>query len=320
MQKRIGVKLCKTERVYSYLSNINVKIGDFVVVETQVGEGLGQVIFVGSDEIRDAEGKRIIRIANVVDEKNHKKVIELSKKAIETTKKLVSKLNLDMNIVDAEYTLDLSKVTIEFISENRVDFRELIKELVVALKTRIELRQITAREQAQLVGGIGPCGRMCCCATFLKDFEKVSMKMAKVQGLALNPSKISGTCGRLMCCLEYENPYYLEVASKMPKINSEVTTSDGLGVVIYQDLLKQIVSVKFTLKDGSVNIKDFKLTDIKFENKNNILREDDEFNKNLENEKNNDDITHDLSNKNFNNMVENKFNKKIKNRVKDKNS
>ena len=316
MQKRIEVKLCKTERVYSYLSDIKVKVGDFVVAETQVGEALGQVIFIGSDESQDAEGKRIIRIADVKDKKNHEKVIDLSKKAIEITKELVSKLNLDMNIVDAEYTLDLSKVTIEFISENRVDFRELIKELVLALKTRIELRQITAREQAQVVGGIGPCGRICCCATFLKDFEKVSMKMAKVQGLALNPSKISGTCGRLMCCLEYENPYYVEVSLKMPKINSEVKTPDGQGVVVYQDLLKQMVSVKFTLKDGSVNIKDFKLTDIKFDNKNDISKEEDEINKNLQNEKDHDGENLNLSNRNSNNMLENKFNK---NRIKDKN-
>lgn len=319
MQKRIEVKLCKTERVYSYLSDIKVKVGDFVVAETQVGEALGQVIFIGSDESQDAEGKRIIRIADVKDKKNHEKVIDLSKKAIEITKELVSKLNLDMNIVDAEYTLDLSKVTIEFISENRVDFRELIKELVMALKTRIELRQITAREQAQVVGGIGPCGRICCCATFLKDFEKVSMKMAKVQGLALNPSKISGTCGRLMCCLEYENPYYVEVSLKMPKINSEVKTPDGQGIVVYQDLLKQMVSVKFTLKDGSVNIKDFKLTDIKFDNKNDISKEEDEKNKNLQNEKDHDGENLNLSNRNSNNMLENKFNKKNKNRIKDKN-
>lgn len=261
--QRVEVRLQNTNKLESFLSDIKLKVSDMIIVEIDGSEAFGEVVFVR--EAQSIEGRKVLRLANEKDKKQAKKGKELSKKAYDTTKSLVEKLKLDMNIVNVTYSLDLSKVVIEFVSDNRVDFRELIKELVANLKTRVELRQITAREQAQTVGGIGSCGRMCCCATFLKDFEKVSMKMAKVQGLALNPSKISGACGRLMCCLEYENPFYADISTRMPKINSEVKTKDGVGVVVYQNLLKELVSVKFTNKDGSINIKDFSLDEIKFD-------------------------------------------------------
>ena len=261
--QRVEVRLQNTNKLESFLSDIKLKVSDMIVVEIDGSEAFGEVVFVR--ETQSIEGRKVLRLANEKDKKQAKKGKELSKKAYDTTKSLVEKLKLDMSIVNVTYSLDLSKVVIEFVSDNRVDFRELIKELVASLKTRVELRQITAREQAQTVEGIGSCGRMCCCATFLKDFEKVSMKMAKVQGLALNPSKISGACGRLMCCLEYENPFYADISTRMPKINSEVKTKDGVGVVVYQNLLKELVSVKFTNKDGSINIKDFSLDEIKFD-------------------------------------------------------
>ena len=261
--QRVEVRLNGTNKLESFISDLKLKINDKVVVLLDNNEVFGEVVFVR--ECEKENGQKVLRLATKKDKSNMERAQNLSKKAYDVTKSLVEKLKLDMNIVNANYSLDLSKVVIEFVSENRVDFRELIKELVSNLKTRVELRQITSREQAQVVGGIGACGRMCCCATFLKDFEKVSMKMAKVQGLALNPSKISGACGRLMCCLEYENPFYLEVASKMPKVNTEVKTKEGVGVVVEQNVLKEKVSVKLTSKDGNVTIKEFNLDEIKFE-------------------------------------------------------
>ncbi len=168
-----------------------------------------------------------------------------------------------MQLVETEYIFDGSKVIISFTSDNRVDFRELVKELATKLKTRIELRQIGIRDKSKTVGGIGICGRECCCNLYLNDFEKVSIKMAKTQNLSLNPTKISGLCGRLMCCLEYENPYYQEVSKLMPKLNSEVTTPEGKGVVVYTNILKQTVSVKIEKSEGSFVMKDFTLADIK---------------------------------------------------------
>ncbi len=261
--QRVEVRLNGTNKLESFISDLKLKINDKVVVLLDNNEVFGEVVFVR--ECEKENGQKVLRLATKKDKSNMERAQNLSKKAYDVTKSLVEKLKLDMNIVNTNYSLDLSKVVIEFVSENRVDFRELIKELVSNLKTRVELRQITSREQAQVVGGIGACGRMCCCATFLKDFEKVSMKMAKVQGLALNPSKISGACGRLMCCLEYENPFFFFFSSKMPKVNTEVKSKEGVGVVVEQNILKEKLSVKLTSKDGNVTIKEFNLDEIKFE-------------------------------------------------------
>ena len=259
----VNVRLNFDKRLKSFFSEITVKKGDFVVVNTSAGESVGQV-----ESAKDFEGEivengdKIVRIATSADMEKFKKVIEKSRQAVQITQNLAKQLNLDMKVVNAEYNFDLSKVIIQFIADDRVDFRDLIKELVSTLKTRIELKQIGTREQAQLVGGIGVCGRECCCSLYLKDFEKVSIKMAKTQNLALNSSKISGSCGRLMCCLGYENEYYSEVGKIMPKLNSEVDTPNGKGTVIYQNFLKQLVSVKFVDKDGGSVIKDFSLSQL----------------------------------------------------------
>ncbi len=167
-----------------------------------------------------------------------------------------------MKFVDAEYTLDSSKVIINFTCEDRVDFRELVKELASILKTRIELRQIGIRDQAKIIGAIGNCGKECCCKMYLSDFDKVSIKMAKTQNLSLNPTKISGVCGRLMCCLAYENEFYAEIMSKMPKLNSKVKTKDGIGQVVYNDVLKERVVVKFVTED-STKIESYAIDEIK---------------------------------------------------------
>ena len=261
----VEVRLKFDDRLYTLFNDkLKINKNDYVICQSAVGESFGKVESVNDyDGTVDEDAKFVVRIADEKDKAHYDEVIAKSREAVKTTEEIVKRLGLEMSIVNAEYSFDLSKVVIDFIAEDRVDFRDLIKELVSTLKTRIELKQIGIREQAKIVGGIGICGRPCCCSSYLKEFEKVSIKMAKVQGLALNPQKISGACGRLMCCLSYENDFYTEVSKNMPKVNSEVTTKDGKGTVVYQNMLKETVSVKFVDKDGSTTIKDYSLKDLK---------------------------------------------------------
>ncbi len=263
----VGIKFKENGKLYYFdPKGIDLKLGDGAIVETARGEEYGIV----GGKIKEVDQssivsplKPVIRKATEKDTKKHESNVEKAKTALKVTQELVDKLKLDMQLVETEYIFDGSKVIISFTSDNRVDFRELVKELASKLKTRIELRQIGIRDKSKAVGGIGICGRECCCNLYLNDFEKVSIKMAKTQNLSLNPTKISGLCGRLMCCLEYENPYYQEVTQKMPKVNSEVTTPEGKGTVMYTNILKQIVSVKLDKGEGSFAIKDFKMDEVK---------------------------------------------------------
>ena len=263
----VGVKFKENGKLYYFApQDFDLKIGDGVIVETANGEEYALV----SAKIKQVDEssivmplKKVVRKATEKDKKKHEQNLEKAKTALKTTQELVDKLKLDMQLVETEYIFDGSKVIISITSDNRVDFRELVKELASKLKARIELRQIGIRDKSKTVGGIGICGRECCCNIYLNDFEKVSIKMAKTQNLSLNPTKISGLCGRLMCCLEYENPYYQEVVSKMPKLNSEVNTPEGKGQVVYTNVLKQTVSVKLDHGEGSFAMKDFALQDIK---------------------------------------------------------
>lgn len=271
MPKVIGVRFKEGGKIFTFMPTIeNLEKGAKVVVETARGKEVG---FVAADVYEEAEEKLVLPLApilRVATEKDLSKMDELNKKrpkVISETTKLVNKYNLDMKIVDANFTLDGQKVIIDFVCEDRVDFRDLVKELAGVLKLRIELRQIGIRDQAKVVGGIGECGRECCCKKYLNDFDKVSIKMAKTQGLSLNTSKISGICGRLMCCLAYENDYYSEISAKMPKLNSKVITKDGEGIAVYNNLLKQTVSVKF-VNDDSVKIEEYPLKEIKLKNDN----------------------------------------------------
>lgn len=260
MQQKVDVRFRINPKTYTYVSSEPLKRGDRVIVESPLGQSFGTVEKIDVETtLPEEQLKRVVRKATAEDMAKNEANCNREREAVLFTKKLVSSLGLEMNIVNAEYSFDASKVVIDFISDNRVDFRDLVKQLASGLKARIELRQIGTRDQAKMVGGIGICGRVCCCAAHLKDFEKVSMKMAKNQGLALNPTKISGACGRLMCCLEYEDPYYVETLSHMPKLNSEVKTPDGPGMVIYQNVLKQTVSVKLQSKDGASVIKDYSI-------------------------------------------------------------
>lgn len=265
----VGVKFKEGSKLYYFdPKDIVLDVNDKVVVETNRGDEFAYV----ASPISQVEEKDVVlplkSIIRKATDKDIKQVEDNKKKAEEAIgiiEKTVEKHGLDMKIVEVEYVFDGSKVLINFISDNRVDFRELVKELAGKLRTRIELRQIGIRDQAKTTGGIGLCGRECCCKSFLNDFEKVSIKMAKNQGLSLNPTQISGLCGRLLCCLEYENPYYVEVLSKMPKMNSQVSTPEGKGTVVYLNILKQLVSVKIFTSDDVFSIKEFPLDKITFQ-------------------------------------------------------
>ncbi len=266
MLKVVGVKFRKAGKIYYFNPNdLELNLGDAVVVENSRGLELG---YIGETlkEIDESELSEelmpVVRIATKKDLENFEKNKEKESQALLKAKELVNKYNLDMKFVDAEYTLDSSKVIINFTCEDRVDFRELVKELASILKTRIELRQIGIRDQAKIIGAIGNCGKECCCKMYLSDFDKVSIKMAKTQNLSLNPTKISGVCGRLMCCLAYENEFYAEIMSKMPKLNSKVKTKDGIGQVVYNDVLKERVVVKFVTED-STKIESYAIDEIK---------------------------------------------------------
>ena len=270
MAKIIGVKFKNTAKVY-YFSPANdtevyeEKTG--VVVETAKGLEYGTVVF-GAKEVDESEIvhplKPIIRKATEKDEKtvkdNEKKIPE----AMDFAQSKITELGLDMKLIGCEYAFDGKKVVFYFTSDGRVDFRELVKVLAAKFHLRIELRQVGIRDETKILGGIAPCGRTCCCASCMSEFGKVSIKMAKNQGLHLNPSKISGLCGRLMCCLEYENDYYAEVYKKMPKVGGTVETPEGTGIVVSNDMLKLISKVKISKEDGSEVYKDFPVDRLEF--------------------------------------------------------
>ena len=251
---KIGIKFVQGGKVY----NVEVEDGEYnlddkVVVDSVRGMEIAYVCKPATSS-EEAEVKSVIRLETLEDEKKYDELKKQEENVMKITNDLIKKYNLQMKLVDVQFTLDGSKVIINYVCEDRVDFRELVKDLASQLKLRIELRQIGIRDQAKKIGGIGFCGKECCCKKYLNDFDKVSIKMAKTQGLSLNPSKISGICGRLMCCLSYENDFYSEVSIKMPKLNAKVKTPDGVGTVIYNNLLKQVSTVKIeTENDTKIN-------------------------------------------------------------------
>ena len=259
----VGIKFADGGRVFNVESDGSFEEGTSVVVDTVRGLELGKVCKPSGEECSE-EIKKIVRVATDDD---FAKMEELSARVPEIkalTCELIAKYKLDMKLVDINFTLDGSKVIINYVCEDRVDFRELVKDLASKLKARIELRQIGIRDQAKILGGIGFCGKECCCKKYLNDFDKVSIKMAKTQGLSLNPTKISGICGRLMCCLAYENETYAEISTKMPRLNSKVMTKDGLGTVIYNNILKGMVTVRVE-KDGEIKVGEYPLSEVEIQ-------------------------------------------------------
>ena len=264
---KVDVSYCAGGKTYSFLANnLPLKKGDAVVVDTSRGSELAYVVkdveYLENYEY-ESQLKKVLRLATKEDIEQKQKNLIREKEIQKIAEKFSKELKLDLKITNAELSLDQSKVVINFTSSERVDFRELVKKLAATLKCRIELHQIGQRVETQLLGGLGPCGREVCCSRFLKDFDHATIKMAKNQGLSLNPTKISGLCGRLMCCLAYENDHYSQITEKMPKINSIVTTKDGEGKVVYNNLLKQTVDVKFEHGDN-FEIINYKLEEITF--------------------------------------------------------
>lgn len=261
----VGIKFKQTNKIY-YFSPEGMEFceGEGVIVETARGVEYGKVVIPNRDVPESKIVQPLKPVLRRATEDDYKKLAENEAKipaTIKTANEKIRKHNLDMKLVDVEYTLEGNKIIFYFTAEGRVDFRELVKDLAYVFRARIELRQIGIRDECKMLGGIAPCGRECCCSSYLAEYSKVTIKMAKNQGLSLNPTKISGLCGRLMCCLEYENDHYVEMTRRMPKLNSEVTTPDGKGIVIYNNMLKEIVKVRIPQKD-SFEIKDYPLDQI----------------------------------------------------------
>jgi cell fate regulator YaaT (PSP1 superfamily) len=262
----IGVRFKKAGKIYYFNpGDLDIKKGDFVVVETARGIEFGECV-VGMKELREGEIvaplKNVIRKALEEDISTNKINKEKQEEAFKVCLEKIKAHDLTMKLIDVEYTFDNNKVIFYFTADGRVDFRELVKDLASIFRTRIELRQIGVRDEAKMTGGLGPCGRSLCCSTFLGEFAPVSIKMAKEQNLSLNPTKISGICGRLMCCLNYEQETYEGIRKRLPKVGSIVDTCYGKGEVVSNSVVKEAVKVKVSLKDGEDDIKVVSINDL----------------------------------------------------------
>ena len=263
MPNVVGVQFQKAGKLEYYAPNdLKLDSEDWVVVESKRGIEIGIVKLTSkcvNDEDVTLPLKDILRIATEEDIQQYNQNEEDAEQALILCKQLVKDQDLDMRLVNCEYTLDKSKVIFNFTADDRIDFRKLVKVLAQNLRTRIELRQIGVRDEAKLLGGIGPCGRSLCCSTFLGDFQTVSIKMAKDQNLSLNPTKISGACGRLMCCLKYENDYYEEVRAQLPDVGDEIHTPEGTGQVVGLNILDISMQVKI---DGLEQPLEYKMEEL----------------------------------------------------------
>ena len=247
-------------------NGLELKRGDKVIVETARGLELGEITF-GTRSVSEeqivGELRPVVRFASENDiKKNAENDIE-AKKIFSRVKMFIKNIMPDIKVSFVRFNLDHSRMIISYTSDDRIDYRDLVKRLAGEFHTRIEMHQIGYRDEVAVMGAIGECGQVCCCKRFLKDFDKVSIKMAKEQGIALNPNKINGICGRLLCCLKYEDKYYHETLQKMPKINSLVTTPDGEGKVVYNDILRE-KSIVTIMKDDNIERKEYDVSELKF--------------------------------------------------------
>lgn len=269
MIKVIGVRFRTAGKIYFFApGELDVKLGDNVIVETARGVEFGRVVS-GPKEVPEEEVvqplKSVIRIADEQDVKTQEENKGKEKEAFQICLEKIKKHGLEMKLIDAEYTFDNNKVLFYFTADGRIDFRELVKDLAAVFRTRIELRQIGVRDETKIRGGIGICGRPLCCSTYLSEFAAVSIKMAKEQNLSLNPTKISGVCGRLMCCLTNEEEIYEELNSQLPSVGDNVTTNDGLtGTVHSLSILRKLVKVVVNLENDEKEIREYHADDLKF--------------------------------------------------------
>lgn len=269
MTKVIGVRFRTAGKIYYFSpGNLEIEKGEQVIVETARGVEFGDVVM-GPKNVEDEEImqplKTVIRVATDEDRRTEEKNRKKEKEAFEICLEKIKKHELEMKLIDAEYTFDNNKVLFYFTADGRIDFRELVKDLAAVFRTRIELRQIGVRDETKIRGGIGICGRELCCHTYLSEFAPVSIKMAKEQNLSLNPTKISGVCGRLMCCLTNEEETYEELNSRLPSVGDSVTTPEGLkGEVQSLSVLRQLVKVIVTLENDEKEIREYRSDELRF--------------------------------------------------------
>jgi cell fate regulator YaaT (PSP1 superfamily) len=244
----VGVRFKKAGKIYYFdPGDLSIEKDDFVIVETVRGVEYGRAV-IARKQVEEHDVvlplKKVVRIADQKDRMIVEENKQAAQEAYEVCNDKVNEHQLDMKLVDVEYTFDRNKVIFYFTADGRVDFRELVKDLAAIFRTRIELRQIGVRDEAKMLGGIGPCGRMLCCSTFLGDFDPVSIKMAKDQNLSLNPTKISGLCGRLMCCLKYENDEYESAKEALPDLGEIIETPQGKGKVVGLNILERVLQIE----------------------------------------------------------------------------
>ena len=269
MIKVIGVRFRAAGKIYYFDPvGMEIKTGDNVIVETARGIEFGYVVL-GSREVEEDKViqplKPVIRMATEEDRRIEARNKEKEKEAFAICLEKIRKRGLEMKLIDAEYTFDNNKVLFYFTADGRIDFRELVKDLAAVFKTRIELRQVGVRDETKILGGIGICGRPLCCHSYLSEFIPVSIKMAKEQNLSLNPSKISGVCGRLMCCLKNEEENYQVLNSKLPNVGDFVTTDDGLkGEVHSVNVLRQLIKVLVTINNDEKEIREYRVEQLRF--------------------------------------------------------
>ncbi len=262
----IGVSFKRAGKMYYFdPKGMELHIGQQVIVETARGMECGDVV----TEVKEVEEEEVVQplksVIRVATDDDRRRIAVNSKKEIEAFEigqARIAHHQLEMKLVDVEYTFDVSKIIFYFTANGRIDFRELVKDLASIFKTRIELRQIGVRDEAKMIGGLGSCGRPICCRTFLGDFQPVSIKMAKEQNLLLNPTKISGLCGRLMCCLKYEQSNYDEVYHRVPRVGKEVVTPDGRGVVTEIAVIREKIKVRVTVKDGVTEYREYDFDEV----------------------------------------------------------
>ena len=263
----IGVRFRSPGKVYFFdPAGFDVKLQDKVIVETAMGKELGTVEIVNREideaKLKDSI-KKVVKSADKKDIEHQKQNVKEQNKALDLCRKKVKEHKLEMDIIEARYLFDNSKLIFYFLAEGRVDFRELVKDLAAQFKTRIELRQISIRDQVKRIGGLGPCGRELCCTSFLNGFESVSIKMAKEQNLSLNAEKITGQCGRLMCCLKYEQNVYEDKMKTLPHVGAIVETEDGKGTVDSVEVLREILRVKLKDEEGNNFYRRYNVSDVK---------------------------------------------------------
>lgn len=287
MIKVIDVRFRRAGKIYYFdPGELDIKEGDAVIVETARGIEYGQVVK-GNHEVNDDKViqplKQVIRIATEKDDKAEAENKKKEKSAFDICLEKIRKHGLPMKLIDCEYTFDNNKILFYFTAEGRIDFRELVKDLASVFKTRIELRQVGVRDETKILGGLGACGRTLCCHSFLSEFAPVSIKMAKEQNLSLNPSKISGVCGRLMCCLKNEQEVYETLNKKLPSQGDRVSTKDGLRGEVYSvNILQQKVKVIVNLENDEKEIREYKASELRFKGGKGGKKQDTPVDKELE--------------------------------------